>query len=194
MDGWISQAQLLKTDIGDSKQLAADIKNHSKEAQRLQSEVKDAASKVDLLNDELSFNESLTRNLEQVYELQKNIKAVEDASFEDGLESPIRLLQVAREQLSVFRDVQDTRLNGLFEEKIGALAKLAEGAAIERWESCFETDAVGSSLTILSRSRGNPYLTIPTDSIFAKQTKEVLKRIWLLMSRYWGCVVFWTRK
>ena len=155
MDGWISQAKLLKTDIDDSKRLAADIKRHSKEAQRLQLEVKDAANKVDLLNDELSFNEALTTNLDRVYELQKEIKIVEDASFEDGLEGPVTTLRAAKEQLSVLRDAQDTRLTALFEEKIGALTKLTAGAVIERWESCFEVDIDRSSLAIRSKSQGN---------------------------------------
>ena len=184
MDGWISQAKLLKTDIDDSKRLAVDIKNHNEEAQRLQSEVEDAASKVDLLNSELSFNKALTANLDQVYELQKKIKVVENASFEDGLEGPMTSLREATEQLSILRDVQDSRLTGLFEEKIGALTKLTESAAIDRWESCFEADITRSSLAIHSKPQGKPHSIIPIDSNGAKDFKAISERISLLMSKY----------
>ena len=156
MDGWISQAKQLRTDIDDSKRLATEVKKHSQEAQKLQAEVQDTANKVDLLNDEVIFNEALTADLEQAYKIQKKINVVEGTSLEDGLEIAIISLQEAREQLSIMQETRHTRLAGLFEEKILALTKLAEGAVTERWESCFEIDTAVPSLTIHSEPHGKP--------------------------------------
>ena len=160
MDGWISQAKLLRVDIDDSKRLAAQVKKHSQEAQRLQAEAQDAASKVDLLDGEVSFNEALTENLEQVYNIQKKIDIIEGTSLEAGLKTVLLSLQDAKAQLVITHKSQNTRLTGLIEEKITALTKLAEGAITERWESCFDIDTAFSSLTIHSRSYGR--LNFPT--------------------------------
>jgi centromere/kinetochore protein ZW10 len=77
---WISQARKLQDDMKRSQETAKEILQHAEEGKANTARVQDAASKVGLLNNEIAYNESLARVIEQLRDISTLLDSAQDAA------------------------------------------------------------------------------------------------------------------
>ncbi|KAL8764401.1 MAG: hypothetical protein Q9184_000106 [Pyrenodesmia sp. 2 TL-2023] len=78
IDGWILQAKQLRTDIETAQASAADIRAKAARDEELRQGVRDARSKLRLLEQEVAFNHDLAGTLEQVQTTSRSISQIQD--------------------------------------------------------------------------------------------------------------------
>lgn len=77
VDEWITQARHLQEDIQRSKAVAREIVKEYEECRNLSSSVQDAKAKLELLQQETSFNQAVTLSLEDTWSLDRDLNEVE---------------------------------------------------------------------------------------------------------------------
>lgn len=79
MEEWITQAKRLQQDIVHSKAVAREIVKEYEEFRNLSARLRDAEAKVELLQNEISFNQAVTLSLEDSWSVDKDLTEAEAA-------------------------------------------------------------------------------------------------------------------
>ncbi|MCJ1395890.1 hypothetical protein MMC18_008776 [Xylographa bjoerkii] len=154
IDGWVSQARQLRTDIDNSQYLAQEVVSLAKTGKVLQSEAEDASGKVDLLKGEVIFNEVLSSTLQQVHDLRHTLDTAQDAAIQNKLPDAIALLKKADRELSELRGCENTRLAGLVRGKVADLHKLVAETLTEQWNVLIHIDPNTSTISFHRKING----------------------------------------
>ena len=77
IDEWITHARQLQEDIKQSTAVAREIVIEYEEGQNLSAGVEDAEAKLNLLQNETSFNDTVTSSLEDIWSLDKDLTEAE---------------------------------------------------------------------------------------------------------------------
>ncbi|PGH07705.1 centromere/kinetochore protein ZW10 [Blastomyces parvus] len=150
VDGWISQAKQLHEDIERSRSTAREIIRQHEIGQQLQSQVTDASKKVELLENEIAFNEAVTRNLEDIRTIDYRISSVQMAIDHDDLETATGLFEEI-EMLMKTTDLPSTTpiLRVLSGNVAGLRATLATTAQ-QKWNSLVKIDSKLGQMTVVN--------------------------------------------
>lgn len=116
--------------------------------EQLYSQVNDATSKVDLLKEEVAFNETLAKALENIRDFQQTLGLAEDAIRNDGFSDAVDLLKKAEGELLNVRVNRDPKVAGLLHAKIQDLRYTILGSLSDCWRNLLCVDSASSTITI----------------------------------------------
>jgi centromere/kinetochore protein ZW10 len=139
----------------------------SDNGRELQGQVKDAASKVDLLKSEIDFNEHLYGTLQQIYDLRHTLDDAKQAVVSNELPVAIALLKKADRELSELPKCENTVLAGLIRTKCGELQKEVADIVTEQWNTLIHVDKEDGKVSIKQEIQRPEHLSITIDSVVA---------------------------
>ena len=148
IDGWVSQAKQLRNDIEDSQKLAEEITTEAKHQAELQTQVEDAAAKVELLKGEVIFKEVLAGTLQQIHEISHILETGHAALVAGKLKDAVASVQEAESRLESLRGCQNTRVFGLIRSQIADYREVVGARLTELWEAFISVDAKASTVAI----------------------------------------------
>lgn len=156
MDGWIAQAKQLQADIERSKQTAGKIVQEAEAGKSLRGHVEDASNKVNLLNRELDFNQTLADTLEQLQIVSGLLDSAQEAASQDALLESLDKLDNARRVISQLEAYENTRFAGLLQRRANQLKELLSGKLLDVWNKSVVYDHQGRRITIHSQTTNSP--------------------------------------
>ncbi|MCJ1431747.1 hypothetical protein MMC27_001102 [Xylographa pallens] len=162
IDGWVSQARQLRTDIDASQFLAQEMVSLANKGQELESKAEDASGKVDLLKGEVIFNEALSSTLQQVHDLRHTLDTAQNAAIQNSLPDAIALLKKAERELSELHGCENTRLAGLVRGKVADLHKLVAETLTEQWNTLIHIDSNRLKISFHRKINDDPSVDIDT--------------------------------
>lgn len=111
-------------------------------------QVNDAASKVDLLKDELAFNETLARTLGILRGLRQTLSLIEKAVQKDDFLTGERLLEEAENELGKILASQNPKVAGVFEAKLADLRYTIVDSLTDCWKNLVHVDSTDLAISI----------------------------------------------
>ncbi|MCJ1465987.1 hypothetical protein MMC07_004606 [Pseudocyphellaria aurata] len=163
IDGWISQAKQLRDNIKDTQKSARAISDQAQHGEVLQGQVNDAAGKVDLLKQELVFNETLARTLEVIRGLQQTSSLVENAVQNNDLLIAEGLLEGAEDELAKVLASQNPKIAGVIQAKIADLRCTVVDSLTDCWKALVHVDLIDKAISIEDRiQRGSTPVDLNT--------------------------------
>ena len=118
IDNWIAQAKRVQADIERSKLAAREIIQQAESGRHLQERATEAGNKVDLLQKEVGFNESLASILGEIRSISGGLEDAKADVVHGNLEQALAKLQPARHATESIRRVENTRAYGLVQNRI----------------------------------------------------------------------------
>ena len=150
----MSEARQLRNDIEDSKKLAEEIATEAQHQAELQTQVDDAAAKVELLQGEVLFNEALTDILQQIHDIRDTLDTGHAALVADNLKDAVASVQEAESRLESLRGCQNTRVFELVRIQIADYREVVGARLAELWDSLISVDVKASTVTIKEEISG----------------------------------------
>ena len=126
----------------------------ARQGERLEEDVKDAATKVDLLNGEIAFNHSLGAILERLQAIQQTLELVLRASLDDSLVNAVELFCKAVGDLAALPFTGSTRISSVLEAKVIDLRSHLEGKLTECWNSHIIINPSEGSIRLCQNGEG----------------------------------------
>ncbi|KAI4724739.1 hypothetical protein E4T49_07497 [Aureobasidium sp. EXF-10728] len=117
VDGWIAQAKKLQADIERSKATARDIVAQAEAGKQLKEKTHDAGNKVQLLEKEVAFNQSLATTLELIRSSCRILDQADQAYVANDLRTALDLTKKCDSSIAALSAVQDTRAVGLLQTR-----------------------------------------------------------------------------
>lgn len=119
----------------------------------LDEEFNDAASKVNLLNGEVAFNQSLGTVLERLQAIQRTLNLAQRASLDDRLLEAVDLLGQVEEDLASLWVSRSTRIAGVLGAKLADLREHVIEKLTKCWKDFVHVDPARSSIAIKQNSQ-----------------------------------------
>lgn len=160
IDGWVSQAKQLRHDIDESERRSKEIVTFAAQGTDLQERARDAASKVALLEDEVTFNDSVVGILKKVQELKQTTEAAQSALNMDDISRVTNLLMGAEQQLSLLTEASSTRVIDVIKSRLQELRTELAESLNKRWGSLLAVDVREQNLTINHNVEGELHLLL----------------------------------
>lgn len=133
VDGWISQARRLRADIERSRETARDIVAQHERTQPLQDKVKDASAKVQLITNELAFNEAVINVFEEVQKFSSHISKGHKAVEEEHIDDSITSLEAAEKFIESPNVMRYTNISSILRERVSFLRKSIVDLLLSCW-------------------------------------------------------------
>lgn len=114
----------------------------------LQDQVNDAANKVDLLQEELAFNETLARTLGIIRGLRQTLCLVEKAVQNSDFLAAEKFLEKAEDELAKVLASQNPKVAGLIQAKIADLRYAVVESLTDFWKILVQVDHTDLSISI----------------------------------------------
>lgn len=156
INGWISQAKQLRDDIEASRITAEEIVRQARNGEQLQASVKDAESKVNLLNGEVIFNEMLAETLTQIQTIRHTIISVQEAALSDRLVESVELLENAENELQMLRSRDHARIAEILRAKALDLRTSIIETLTDCWNALIRVDVNSQTITINNEIQRKP--------------------------------------
>ncbi|QSS62211.1 hypothetical protein I7I51_04388 [Histoplasma capsulatum] len=156
VDGWISQAKQLHEDIERSRSAAREIVRQHEIGQQLQSQVMDASKKVELLENEITFNEILARNLEDVRTIDYRISSVQMAIEQDDLETATGLFEEIEMLMKTTGLPPTTPVLRVLSGNVTGLRTALVSTAQQKWNSLVKIDSKLGQMTVVTGNSESP--------------------------------------
>ena len=128
--------------------------SQAQDGQKLQDQVKDAASKVHLLENEVVFNENLVISMERIFAVRRTLDRIQEAVLGNNLLEATGLLDQGDTQLSSLQDSQNSRVAGLLRTRIADLREDVVANARKCWSDLAGVNAATSTVTIKQQHEG----------------------------------------
>ncbi len=122
--------------------------------ERLEEQVNDSASKVDLLNGEVAFNKSLGVILERLQATQRTLDLVQRSILDDRLLEAVDLLGRADENLASLSINKSARISGVLEVKVTDLRNHLVEKLSACWKAYIDIDSAKSSIRFRQTVKG----------------------------------------
>lgn len=148
VDGWIAQARKLQDDIKRSQDTAKEIVQHAEEGQATTAHVQDAASKVGLLNEEIAYNESLARIVEQLRDISLLLDSAQDAAVRGHTMYAIERLEDANGAFEGLGPFATTRAVSVLRSKESQMRKAVVETLTDSWSRLLEVDAANNKVSL----------------------------------------------
>ena len=110
--------------------------------------MQDAASKVNLLNGEVIFNEMLAETLVQIQTIRSTLTSVQEAALNDHLVASVDLLENAENELQTLRSRDHARIAEVLRAKALDLRKGVIETLTECWNALIRVDVNSQTITI----------------------------------------------
>lgn len=123
----------------------------ARQGQYLEDQVNDATSKVQLLNGEVAFNNSLGATLERVQAIQRTLDIVQRAILTGRFVEAVDFLEQVEGELDSIPGPRSSRVAGILDLKIADLRNDVVEKLTDCWKACICIDSARSSIRI-SRS------------------------------------------
>ncbi|PGH15698.1 hypothetical protein AJ79_02292 [Helicocarpus griseus UAMH5409] len=156
VDGWISQAKQLHEDIERSRSTAREIVRQHEKGQQLQSQATDASKKVKLLENEIAFNEAVTRNLEDIRTIDRRIGSVQMAIEQDDLETAMGLLEEIEMLMKTTGLPSTTPVLRILSESVAGLRSTMATVLRQKWNSLVKVDPELRQITVIASTTDSP--------------------------------------
>ncbi|OAX84995.1 hypothetical protein ACJ72_00620 [Emergomyces africanus] len=156
VDGWISQAKQLHEEIERSRSTAREIVRQHEKGQQLQSQVTDASKKVELLENEIAFNEALTRNLEDIRTIDYRISSVQLAIEQDDLETATALFEEIEMLMKTTGLPSTTPVLRVLSGNVSDLRTIMTTTLRQKWNSLVKLDSELGQMTVVTGNSGSP--------------------------------------
>ncbi|KKZ65586.1 hypothetical protein EMCG_08575 [[Emmonsia] crescens] len=150
VDGWISQAKQLHEEIERSRSTAREIVRQHEKGQQLQSQATDASKKVELLENEIAFNEAVTRNLEDIRTIDYRISSVQRAIEQDDLETATDLFEEIEMLLKTTGLPSNTPVLRVLSGNVAGLRTTMVTTVRQKWNSFVKIDSKLGQMTVVS--------------------------------------------
>jgi centromere/kinetochore protein ZW10 len=148
VDEWISQAQKLQDDMKRSRETAKEILQHAEEGKTNTARVQDAASKVGLLNNEIAYNESLARVIEQLRDISTLLDSAQDAAVRGHVMYAIERLEDVDGAFKNLGRFGNTRVVAVLKGKEAQMRKAIIDVLTESWNGLLDVDAVNNKVSL----------------------------------------------
>ncbi|EEQ88612.1 uncharacterized protein BDCG_03732 [Blastomyces dermatitidis ER-3] len=150
VDGWISQAKQLHEDIERSRSTAREIIRQHEIGQQLQGQVTDASKKVELLENEIAFNEAVTRKLEDIRTIDYRISSALMAIDQDGLETATGLFEEIEMLMKTTDLPPTTPVLRVLSGNVAGLRTAIATTALQKWNSLVKLDSKLGLMTVVT--------------------------------------------
>ena len=148
VDEWISQARKLQDDLKRSRETAKEILQHAEEGKAKTARVQDAASKVGLLNNEIAYNESLARVVEQLRDISTLLDSAQDAAVRGHVMYAIERLEDVHGAFKSLGRFGNTRVVAVLKGKEAQMRKAIIDVLTESWNGLLDVDAVNNKVSL----------------------------------------------
>jgi centromere/kinetochore protein ZW10 len=148
VDEWISQARKLQDDMKRSRETAKEILQHAEEGKTNTARVQDAASKVGLLNNEIAYNESLARVIEQLRDISTLLDSAQDAAVRGHVMYAIERLEDVDGAFKNLGRFGNTRVVAVLKGKEAQMRKAIIDVLTESWNGLLDVDAVNNKVSL----------------------------------------------
>ncbi|KLJ10717.1 hypothetical protein EMPG_13911 [Blastomyces silverae] len=162
VDGWISQAKQLHEDIERSRSTARDIIRQHEIGQQLQSQVTDASKKVELLENEIAFNEAVARNLEDIRTIDSRISSVQMAIEQDDLETATGLFEEIEMLMKTTDLPSTTPILRVLSGNVAGLRTAMATTTRQKWNSLVKIDSKLGQMTVVTDDSEEPSSNLGT--------------------------------
>lgn len=148
VDEWISQARKLQDDMKRSRETSKEILQHAEEGKANTARVQDAASKVGLLNNEIAYNESLARVIEQLRDISTLLDSAQDAAVRGHVMYAIERLEDVDGAFKSLGRFGNTRVVAVLKGKEAQMRKAIIDVLTESWSGLLDVDAVNNKVSL----------------------------------------------
>ena len=148
VDEWISQARKLQDDMKRSQETAKEILQHAEEGKANTARVQDAASKVGLLNNEIAYNESLARVIEQLRDISTLLDSAQDAAVRGHVMYAIERLEDVDGAFKSLGRFGNTRVVAVLKGKEAQMRKAIIDVLTDSWNGLLDVDAVNNKVSL----------------------------------------------
>ncbi|KAL4921290.1 hypothetical protein BDW62DRAFT_175364 [Aspergillus aurantiobrunneus] len=148
IDDWISQAKQLHADLEQSRLTAREIVKQHEDSKPLQLKVEDTAAKVDLVEKEIVFNQSLTGTLEEVQGLCQQLDTIRTLCQDGQITAAIDNLEAIERAINLDSCFKNTNVMELLSEDIAATRGEVVDLLRGRWNKHLELDPKQGVLAI----------------------------------------------
>lgn len=148
IDTWITRARELHSEIERSRETARQIVVEAEAGRDLRATVEDAGKKTELLEKEVSFNETLAGTLDHMRHVSGLLDGVQDAAVKGNVQSALNRLDDVESSLGGLQVVQNTRAYGLLEERAKNLKDNLAETTTEFWNSFIQISHEEKRLTV----------------------------------------------
>lgn len=135
----------------------------ARQGKLLEDQINDAASKVGLLNGEVSFDKSLGGTLERLQAMQRTLNAVQAAILDGRLLEAVDLLGQVEGEFDSIPVSRSTRVAGVLRAKITDLRNDVGEKLIDCWKAYIGVDSARSSIRITQSLNGRSPTFSSTD-------------------------------
>ncbi|KAJ0419970.1 hypothetical protein BJY00DRAFT_301819 [Aspergillus carlsbadensis] len=140
VDEWISQAKQLHADLERSRLTAREIVKQHENTVPLQSNVEDAAAKVNLVEKEIIFSQALTNTLEEVQSICRQLDSTRALCQDGRITNVIENLEAINHTINQDSYFKQTNVRGLLLENVSSLRQDLVGLLHSRWNQHFKLD------------------------------------------------------
>jgi protein transport protein DSL1/ZW10 len=140
IDTWISRAKELQADIVRSRDTARQIVAEHEAGQALKAKVEDTRKKVQLLEKEVTFEETLAGTLEHIRYANGVLDASQEEAVNGNVKDSLRHLEEAEGSIGGLEGVRDTKAFELLQRRAGQLRDNLNETATEFWSYCIAVD------------------------------------------------------
>ncbi|KAK3677653.1 ribosome biogenesis protein ytm1 [Recurvomyces mirabilis] len=148
IDTWISRAKELQTDLVRSRDTARQIVAEHEAGRKRKAEVEDTRKKVQLLEREVAFEETLAGTLEHIRYANGVLSSVQHEAVRGDLRAALNHLEQAEESIGGLDGLRDTKACGLLQGRARQLKESLQKATTERWQKLIRIDHEGRKVTI----------------------------------------------
>ncbi|KAL4736859.1 hypothetical protein BDV11DRAFT_207262 [Aspergillus similis] len=157
IDAWILQAKQLHSDLEQSRLTAREIVKQHEKTRPLQLKVEDAGAKVELVEREILFNQTVTDTLEQVQGLCQQLDAIRPLDQHGKITAAIDKLEAIEHAVNLDSCFKKTNVMVLLTENVVTMRREIVESVRARWQRHLELDSKKGKLVI---SRGTLEETI----------------------------------
>ncbi|KAL3450658.1 hypothetical protein BJX65DRAFT_293878 [Aspergillus insuetus] len=140
VDEWISQAKQLHADLERSRLTAREIVKQHENTVPLQSNVEDAAAKVNLVEKEIIFNQAVTNTLEEVQSIYRQLDSTRAFCQNGRITNVVENLEAIEHAINQDSYFKHTNVKGLLLENVSSLRQDLVSLLHSRWNQHFKLD------------------------------------------------------
>ena len=163
----------MRNEIEDSQKLAHSISAGARQGEDYEKAFQDAKAKVDLLDGEVVFNDTLASTLQRVHDVHNTLDGAERATMDYKLMDAITNIRDAERLLKAIRSSRATRLTELLQARVTDQIASLEKVVIDCWDSMIQVDRKNFSLSIQQQTHRTSVgtFTIDIDTVIAALSK-----------------------
>lgn len=148
IDTWISRAKELQADILRSRETARQIVAEAEAGKELKAKAEDRKRKVDLLENEVAFQEGVAARLDHIKHAKGVLEDVQECVVKGQLERGLKRLEEAEESINGFGTGADSGVGAVLGRRAEKLRERLQAAVEQGWNEHIAVDIEGRKATV----------------------------------------------